>query len=269
MIVVVVAMGMMGGAIGARLAGRGAQVRTSLAGRSGASIERARRAGIAVFDDDRALLDGADTLLSIVPPAVALDVAQRFAPHLARSARKPVYVDCNAVAPQTLASIAVLIEATGAPFVDAAIFGIPPKEHGPGPRIGLAGDAAPTVLGLRDLGLDVIDLAAPAGAASALKMCTGALTKGLTALGVAVTTVANERGIGDLFRAEMQRSQPELSAWLDRQLPGVETKAERWAGELDENAIFFATDEHGASVFEELAAFYRTLVPEGRIETVG
>ena len=269
MIVVVIAMGMMGSAVGARLASRGAVVRTSLSGRAGASAERAARAGISDVGDDMALIQDANIFLSIVPPAAALAVARRFAPAFARAPIKPVYVDCNAVSPQTLALIAAELDGAGAPFVDAAIFGVPPKATGDGPRLSLTGPAAHRVLTLREFGLDAVDLHGEIGAASALKMCYGALTKGLTALGQAVKINAGASAVHELFRAEMIRSQPELTAWLDRQLPGLETKAQRWSAELDENAAFFETGERGAPVFSAIARFYETLVPERRVEPVG
>ena len=47
-------------------------------------------------DDDRALLDGPDFVLSVVPPGVALAFAERLKPVLAAMPTKPVFADCNA-----------------------------------------------------------------------------------------------------------------------------------------------------------------------------
>ena len=41
--------------------------------------------------------------------------------------KKPIYVECNAVSPQTMNRIADVIAATGCPFVGAGIIGPPPK----------------------------------------------------------------------------------------------------------------------------------------------
>src|SRR5437868_2984004 len=100
--IAVVAMGEMGSGVARRLVERGAKVVTSLAGRSGASAERARAAGVTVVNDDAALVADSELLLSIVPPAVADATADRFRPLIAKAERKPVYIDCNAIAPQTL-----------------------------------------------------------------------------------------------------------------------------------------------------------------------
>src|ERR1019366_10291924 len=94
--VVVIAMGEMGAGIAKRLTSRGARVRTSLRGRGEGSAQRAKDAGVQIFEDDRALLDGADVVLSVVPPAASRSLAERLTPVLKAVARKPVYVDCNA-----------------------------------------------------------------------------------------------------------------------------------------------------------------------------
>ena len=140
--VVVIAMGEMGSGLARRLHGRGARIRTSLKGRSAASAARAQAAGAESFDDDRALLDGADFMLSVVPPGSARDLARRLAPALQAVARKPVYVDCNAIAPQTARDVAAILAPTGCPFADGGIVGGPPKGEDAGPRIYVSGPAA-------------------------------------------------------------------------------------------------------------------------------
>src|SRR5204862_721783 len=119
--------GGMGSGVGKRLNERGAQVRTLLSGRSGKSAERARAAGMQPAADEKALLDGADVFLSILPPDQAENLARQLAPALKALAKKPVYVDCNAVSPQTALRIAAVVAPTGADFVDAGIIGGPPR----------------------------------------------------------------------------------------------------------------------------------------------
>src|SRR6266540_3518669 len=116
--IAVVAQGSMGSGVGKRLHESGAEVRTLLSGRSAASAERARAAGMQAVRDERALLDGADFFLSILPPGEAENLARRMAPTLSALARKPVYVDCNAVSPQTALRVAKIVAPTGAKFVD-------------------------------------------------------------------------------------------------------------------------------------------------------
>src|SRR6516165_5112444 len=99
-------------------------------------------AGVGKRLDERALLSGADYVLSILPPDQAEGLAARLAPALQSLPVKPVYVDCNAVSPQTAARIAAIVEPTGAAFVDGGIIGGPPREGYGGPAIYASGPEA-------------------------------------------------------------------------------------------------------------------------------
>jgi putative dehydrogenase len=266
--VVVIAPGEMGAGIGARLATRGASVRTSLAGRGAASAERARRAGMAPVEDDAALLDGADIVLSIVPPAVALPLAERFAPVLSKLARKPVFADCNAIAPATMRRLAERLAPSGAPVGDIGIIGPPPGADGPGPRLYASGEAAERLLALRDLGLDVRLVAGGIGAASALKMSYAMLTKGVTALGTAMILGATRAGVAEDLQAELAASQPALFGYLKANVPRMPPKAYRWVAEMEEIAAFLANESspiyHGAArLYERIAASVREAGEDG------
>src|SRR5947209_6598451 len=128
----VIAQGMMGAGVGRRLHESGAEVRTLLTGRSQASAERAKKAGMAAAANERELLSGADFFLSILPPGEADALAQHLAPALKALDRKPVYVDCNAVSPQTAIRIGEIVAPTGADFVDGGITrGLPRRGYTP------------------------------------------------------------------------------------------------------------------------------------------
>src|SRR6185369_2950196 len=124
-IVSIIAPGNMGSGVGRRLTENKAAVLASLAGRSAASAARAREAGMRDVEE-RALAE-AEFLLSIVPPGEALGLAERLAPVLSAANNKPIWVECNAVNPDTMRRIAETVAATGCPFVGAAIIGPPPK----------------------------------------------------------------------------------------------------------------------------------------------
>src|SRR5579884_1874184 len=179
--VAIVAQGSMGSGVGKRLGERGAAVRTLLSGRSAKSVERARAAGMVPASDERALIDGADFFLSILPPDRAEALAAQLAPALTAVAKKPVYVDCNAVSPQTVERIAAAVAPAGADFVDAGIIGGPPRE-GYSPAIYASGPAVARTAVLRDWGLDWRAIEGPVGAASGLKMSYAGITKGVTAI---------------------------------------------------------------------------------------
>src|SRR5690349_19796640 len=91
-VVAVIAPGMMGAAVAKRLVSRGLKVLTSLKGRSRESEARAKDAGMTAAADEE--IAASDFILSIIPPGDAAALAQRFAPTLATSNSKPVYVDC-------------------------------------------------------------------------------------------------------------------------------------------------------------------------------
>ena len=163
-----IAPGMMGSAVAARLAQHGVTVRTLLAGRSRASLSRAEAAGMT--DASPAQIAEADFILSIVPPGEAVLLAERLAPALLSAARKPVYVDCNAVSPETVSRIDRLVRETGAAFVDGGIIGPPPEPDSRKTRIYLSGPEAAKVAVLEQYGLSMPGQPGPVGAASAMKM---------------------------------------------------------------------------------------------------
>src|SRR5690242_6347327 len=142
-VVAVIAPGMMGSAVGARLVENGLEVRTSLAGRTEATVARAKAAGMVDASDEQIV--ASDIILSILPPGDALGLAERLAPVLQAAIKKPIYVDCNALDPATVLRIARVVQETGATFVDGGIIGGPPKSGSKTTKIYLSGDAAPRV----------------------------------------------------------------------------------------------------------------------------
>jgi 3-hydroxyisobutyrate dehydrogenase-like beta-hydroxyacid dehydrogenase len=255
--IVVCGAGAMGAGIGARLVSRGATVRTSLQGRGKGSAERARQAGMIAVEDDGALLDGAEFVLSVVPPGVAVAFAERMAPVLAALPTKPVFADCNAIAPATVKEIERILAPTGAAVVDAGIVGPPPKAEGPGPRLYASGDAAERLLRLGDHGLDVRLVAGGMGAASALKLCYAMLGKGTTALGTAMMLAAKRAGVDDDLAKELAASRPDLFPYLKRNVPDMLPKAYRWVAEMEEIAKFLGDEGSGSTVFEGIARVYQ------------
>jgi putative dehydrogenase len=257
--IVVIAAGEMGAAVGGRLRERGAEVRTSLAGRSVKTAERARRHGLIALDDDARLVEGAAFVLSIVPPAEAAPLARRRAAARADSRAKPVYIDCNAVSPATVAEAADAIERTGCAFVDAGIIGGPPRQGTPGPKFYACGPAAERFAALRERGLDVRAIDGEIGTASALKMAYGSITKGFTAIGAAAMLGATAAGVADLLKRELADSQPALKAWLDRQMPNVFAKAYRWVAEMEEVSGFVGEPSPSSQMFQGVARLYEEL----------
>jgi 3-hydroxyisobutyrate dehydrogenase-like beta-hydroxyacid dehydrogenase len=259
-IVAVVAPGMMGSGVGQRLVEHGIEVRTALAGRSAATQARAKAAGMVGVSD--AEIAASDIILSILPPGDALGLAERLAPALRAAAKKPVYVDCNALDPSTVLRIAGVVQETGAIFVDGGIIGGPPAPGTTGTSIYLSGEAAPRAAVLAAYGLEMKVQPGPIGAASAMKMSYAGITKGFTALGAAMMLAATRAGTADALKAELSSSQPALYGWLTRQMPRMYSKAYRWVAEMEEIGKFVGEDPAGAQFFQAAAQLYQRIADD-------
>ncbi len=261
-VVAILAQGAMGAGVAARLSAHGVRVLTCLDGRSPASAARATRAGMEAVPE--AALAQADAFLSILPPAQALATADRLAPIFAAAPRPPLYVDCNAISPETMRRIAALLGAHGLRVADAGIIGGPPREGYAGPAIYASGpEAAGLAALLAGRGIDLRVVEGPIGAASALKMSYAGITKGLVAIGSAMMLAATRAGAADALRAELAASQPALSAWFARMVPAMYGKAYRWAGEMEEIADFTGEDAAAAAIYRGAAGFYERLADPG------
>ena len=252
----VIAQGTMGSGVGRRLRESGAEVRTLLSGRSPASAERARAAGMVAATDERALLDGADFFLSILPPGEAEPLARRLAPTLTALSRKPVYLDCNAVSPQTAIRIGEIIAPTGAHFVDAGIIGGPPRPGYKGPSIYASGEHVREALQLRDWGIDLRAIEGPIGAASGVKMSYAGITKGTTAIAAAMLLGAARFGCAEALIAELSDSQPQMLARMRNGIPGMYDKAYRWVAEMEEISDFLEKNPPSRDMYAAIARLY-------------
>ena len=254
----IIAQGMMGAGVGRRLHESGAKVRTLLSGRSQASAERAKAAGMAAAADERELLSGADFFLSVLPPGEAEPLARKLAPTLATLDRKPVYIDCNAVSPQTAMRIGEIIAPTGAHFVDAGIIGGPPRP-GYSPAIYASGPTASQTAVLRDWGIDWRVIDGPIGAASGLKMSYAGITKGTTAIASAMLLGAARAGCAEALIAELTESQPEMLARMRSGIPRMYDKAYRWVAEMEEISDFLEQNPPSRDIYAAVARLYAYL----------
>ena len=259
--VAIIGAGEMGAAVGRRLRESGVRVMASIAGRSAESIARVRNAGLEVVDDDDSLVRDASFVLSIVPPGVAVEVAERLLGPLIRTQTKPVFVECNAISPATCRHIRDLLGATT--FIDAGIIGGPPlagtQDPAKGPRFYASGADAHLFMRLAGFGLDVAILDGPVGAASGLKLSYAGLTKGFTALCATMLGAAEREGLTDALRAELTRSQPGFLARMDRAVPDMRPKAYRWVAEMRQIAEFVGSPDDGAIIYEGAALLYQRI----------
>jgi 3-hydroxyisobutyrate dehydrogenase-like beta-hydroxyacid dehydrogenase len=196
----------------------------------------------------------ADIVLSVCPPHGALALAREVAGH----GFSGVYIDANAISPATVRNIGRVLEAAEATFVDGGIIG-PPPVAGASSRIYLSGGRAKDIAGLfAGSNLEAIPLEAPAGAASALKACYAAWTKGATALLAAIRALAAHEGVEAALLEEWKRSQPELPK-RSEVITVQARKAWRWIGEMEEIAASFEAAGLPGGFHLAAAELYRRL----------
>ncbi|MDE0274134.1 MAG: DUF1932 domain-containing protein [Gammaproteobacteria bacterium] len=245
--------GAMGVSVGMALAESGHRVHWASAGRSAATAERAESAGFADRQSLPSLTRAVDGIICVCPPEAALEVAAS----VARSGFSGLYVDANAVSPDTGARLADLL---GERYVDGGIVGPPARSPG-STRLFLSGPRAAVAADWFAAGfVETVALGERPGAAKALKMCYAAYTKGASALLLAIRALAEAEGVTDALLAEWSRSQPGLAERSERSAQAVSPKAWRFAGEMLEIAATFEAAGlpggfHGAaaSVYERMA----------------
>jgi len=256
--VAVIAMGEMGSGVARRLHERGATVLTSLAGRSAASAARAQKAGAVAVATDDELVAQAEFILSIVPPGDAVALAQRLAPAIKKAGRKTIYVDCNAVSPQTAERIGDVLKDTGCIYVDAGIVGPPP---GASSRtiFYASGPGAKDFERLAACGLSIRLMEGPNGAASAMKLSYAGITKGCTAIASAMMLGATRAGTAESLLQELSESQPMLLGWMRNFVSRMPPKAYRWVAEMEEIAAFQQDDAAARDMYLGIARFYQQI----------
>src|SRR5262245_49166751 len=165
-----VGAGHMGAGLGWALRQGGHSVVTTLTGRSARTARMVAEAELTTLPDLTAVVEAADVLLVVTPPAEAEAAGAEIV--ATDTDARPLVADLNAIAPSTVERLADTLGRAGFDLVDGAISGPPPTVR-PGARIFLSGPAAPRVADLawRDH-VDPVVVGEAVGAASAVKMCT-------------------------------------------------------------------------------------------------
>jgi 3-hydroxyisobutyrate dehydrogenase-like beta-hydroxyacid dehydrogenase len=247
--------GEMGSAVGAAARAGAARVLWSSEGRGAATRARAESDGLEDAGSVRALVAASQVILSVCPPAAAVDVARQ----VAGLGFRGTYVDGNAISPDTTRKVGEVVSTGGATFVDGGIIGPPPRKAGVC-RLYLSGDGARAVAAaFQGSLLEAIALDGPIGAASALKMSYAAWTKGSQALLLAVRGLAMREGVDEALLAEWARSKPELPRQSEDAVRSNVRKAWRFVGEMEEIAATFAADGLPDGFHQASAEIYRRL----------
>lgn len=232
--------GDMGHGVGRVLREHGHRVLTCLDGRSARTRGLAEAAGLEDAGNLTTLVGEADMILSILPPARALEQAKKVAQAMDETGAGPVYVDCNAISPALTARVGEVIEAAGAPYIDAGIIGLAPG-RGSATRFYVSGRDTAPMAALDGKGFKVMAMEGGVGAASGLKMCYAGLTKGKWTLYTAVLLAAEQLGLSEALREEFSFSQSgDLKAMTER-VPRLPADSERWIAEMEEIAATFSS----------------------------
>ena len=256
--------GEMGATVGTTVVGGGARVLWASEGRSTATRSRALEIGLEEAGTLASVVRASRAILSVVPPHGALALARA----VAALGFRGLYVDANAVAPDTAREIGRVVEAAGARFVDGGIIGPATRTRGT-TRIYLTGPAAPEIALLFGAGpIDAIVLDAPNGAASALKMAFAGWNKGSQALLAAIRAFALAEGVDAALLAEWKISMPDTIARSERAFRDNARKAWRFVGEMEEIAGSLAGaglprgfHEAAREIYERLADYKDAKTP--------
>jgi len=244
--------GEMGAAVGGALTDRGETVLWASAGRSSATAERAKAAALEDVGDVEEICRRCEILLSICPPHAALDVAREA------SGFAGVYVDANAIAPDTARAVAEVQPRV----VDGGIVGPPPIEPGR-TRLYLSGTEAAEVAALfSGTNVDARVISGEIGAASALKAAYAGWTKGSAALLLTVRELAQAEGVEDALLEEWRLSIPELEQRLTGAERSASRKGWRWIGEMEEIAHSMSAHDLPAGFHEAAAEVFRRAAAE-------
>ncbi|MFC4506116.1 MULTISPECIES: DUF1932 domain-containing protein [Streptomyces] len=200
-------------------------------GRSEASIARAEQAGLEAVESLSELLDRADMLISLCPPAAAEDIARQVAKH---GFRGGLYVEANAISPERVRRIAGLLPETWA-VVDASVVGSPPT-GGKTPTLYLSGPSGATECVdavFANTAVHTHWLGSELGQASALKLSYTAFQKASRLLAALSIGIAREHGVDqELITVASKRTDSYLTE--PQYIPKTAARAWRWGPELDE-----------------------------------
>ncbi len=248
----------MGSAVGRAVLNGGAEVVTTLEGRSERTARLAEAAGIESVPTLRDVVEGVDAVLSIAPPGDAEEIAAAIAEACTAAGAAPLVADLNAISPATARRIEAVLVAAGLAFVDGSISGPPPSQAGT-TRIYLSGLRAGEVAALPFSGVHVIEVGDEVGTASAVKMCTASVYKGSVALLTQALLTARANGVLDVVLDDLG----ERADGAARSIARSATKSSRYVAEMEEIAATQSAAGLTPELFEAMGEVYEALSRRG------
>jgi 3-hydroxyisobutyrate dehydrogenase-like beta-hydroxyacid dehydrogenase len=224
-------------------------------GRSAATQQRAEQQQLSAIATLAEFCRTCELIIGVCPPHAARSQAQA----LCKAGFKGLYVEANAIAPQTVHDIAALLAASGITCIDGGIVGLPTGQpnattlylSGPG------ADAVASCFGAGPLAAKV--LPGGVGAASALKLCYAAWNKGSTALLTTVLAMAEANGVREALQQQWEVHEPGFNAHGSKRVSGVARKAWRFGPEMREIAALLQDSSLPPDFFTGAAELYERL----------
>lgn len=230
--------GDMGQAVAMQIKQKGYTVCTALEKRSERSRKMAAEAGLIDVGSIAKMTAECDLVMSVMNPGAALEFATEAAAAIKIQSRKPVFIDCNAVAPDTMRAIDQVIRDAGARCLDGGIIGPPPR-GGAKVNLYVSGPGSADLKQLEGEFLRVHVLSERMCDASAVKMCYSAFNKGTQGLMLQTLMAAHRLGVHDIVEQQLLASRAEAYQGLLKALPQLPPKAYRWVPEMYEIARTF------------------------------
>jgi 3-hydroxyisobutyrate dehydrogenase-like beta-hydroxyacid dehydrogenase len=234
---------------------------TTLVGRSERTRRLTESTATTVLNSLDAVVERADTVLSIIPPTAAKTVAEGFAAAVQSTGHTPLFVDANAISPMAALEVGAIITSSGAPYLDACIIG-PSRDVRGRCTFYVSGPTAKTFEEYLGRSLKTHILGDRIGQASAFKMAFSGLNKGLAALLYELTVAAHEFGFLDELLHRYTALLPGVMQALEWLVPTYPMHAARRAEEMRELA---ETLEHFGFSSVMARGTQQTLAAVGRL----
>jgi 3-hydroxyisobutyrate dehydrogenase-like beta-hydroxyacid dehydrogenase len=230
--------GDMGQAVAMQLKQKGFTVCTALEKRSERSRKMAKDIGLVDLGSIARLTAECDLIMSVMNPGAALEFAKEAAAAIKTQPKKPVFIDCNAIAPDTMREIEALMKGAGARCLDGGLIGPPPRGTAK-VHLYISGPGSADVADIGNAQLLVHVMSERLGDASAVKICYSAFNKGTQGLLLEALMAAQRLGVYDALEKQLLGSRADMYNWLLGALPSMPPKAYRWVPEMYQIAKTF------------------------------
>jgi len=230
--------GDMGQAVAMQLKEKGLTVCTALDKRSDRSRKMAKDIGLVDLGSISRLTAECDLIMSVMNPGAAVEFATEAAAAIKNQSKKPLFIDCNAIAPDTMREIDALMKAAGARCLDGGLIGPPPR-GGAKVNLYVSGPGAADVQQVGNDKLVIHYMSEKLGDASAVKICYSAFNKGTQGLLLEALMAGQRLGVYEHLEKQLLGSRADLYNWLLGTLPTMPPKAYRWVPEMYQIAKTF------------------------------